>query len=439
MKTLLFIESINPTRTEGRYADNMEKRFSICMEDVKQSLQFYDFLNLKEDGEKYYNSNDFNPYHIFELTAEEMVLNTGTKLYEGMFVYVEETDNGLLFTSGTWDPMAQELIRSNSRLRHNILDKNTDSIRIIDGFNYDDSCVCAKSYHINVGNGNCTFILFFNTKSSYYRLWMVDCGMVDTITHKNYKANIDIAIQKVAEELGCNTVDIRIHRLLLTHWHADHYNGINYLLTKGLIDVNTEFVMNLYYSCPTVCANNLLTQLDGMNVRCYEPQVSLQMPNCKILYPNQRIGRWHNTLQNMIGITKVNNSSVVYSIGSTNKNMIFPGDLEKQGFDRMTKAHTCRYCLYTSTYYCVSHHASLTGHINLRCLSGPCRIILDCVKHGLQYAIVMGRDGAYNGIYNAQVISDFCKSIVYSEKDNRGKMTRGFILEWKTAKVTYIY
>ena len=152
MKTLFFIESINPTRTEGRYADNMEKIFSICMEDVKQSLQFYDFLNLKEDGEKYYNSKDFNPYYIFELTAEEMVLNTGTKLYEGMFVYVEETDNGLLFTSGTRDPMAQELIRSNSRLRHNILDKNTDSIRIIDRFNYDDSCVCAKSYHINVGN-----------------------------------------------------------------------------------------------------------------------------------------------------------------------------------------------------------------------------------------------------------------------------------------------
>ena len=57
----------------------------------------------------------------------------------------------------------------------------------------------------------------------------------------------------------------------------------------------------------------------------------------------------------------------------------------------------------------------------------------------MQYAIVMGRDEAYNGIYNAQVISDFCKSIVYSEKDNRGKMTSGFILEWKTAKVTYIY
>lgn len=40
--------------------------------------------------------------------------------------------------------------------------------------------------------------------------------------------------------------------------------------------------------------------------------------------------------------------------------------------------------------------------------------------------IVMGLNRAYNGIYNPWVIRSF---VIYSDKDNIGNMTRGFVLE----------
>lgn len=40
--------------------------------------------------------------------------------------------------------------------------------------------------------------------------------------------------------------------------------------------------------------------------------------------------------------------------------------------------------------------------------------------------IVMGLNRAYNGIYNPWVIRSF---VIYSDKDNMGNMTRGFVLE----------
>ena len=268
---------------------------------------------------------------------------------------------------------------------------------------------------------------------------MVDCGMIDVKNRRNYSVNIDIVIGQIARDMNCDVSNVHIHRFLLTHWHADHYNGMIYMLQRGWLDSQTIFVMNLYYSCPTPCANQILYQLDRMNVRCYEPQVSLRLNNCSILHPNLRIGRWNNARLNMIGVREVNDSSVVYSIYGVGKSMIFSGDLEKKGFDRMTKARTCRCWLHTSTYYCVSHHASLTGHIDIPCLSGSLPTVLDCVQHNLKYAIVMGRDGAYDGIYDAQVIQDFGNHIIYSERDKSGNMTRGVALEWNNGKTIHIY
>lgn len=51
----------------------------------------------------------------------------------------------------------------------------------------------------------------------------------------------------------------------------------------------------------------------------------------------------------------------------------------------------------------------------------------------------MGRDGAYDGIYDAQVIQDFGNHIIYSEKDKSGNMTRGVALEWNNGKTIHIY
>ena len=437
LETLYFIESI--TRIQNNENDRSSgpasQIFSICLENVKLSRE----LGVINTQERSNNEDDglisSERYRMLEIPKRQMKLDTGTGLYEGMFVYLEEENGILRFTSGRGDDIAKEQIRENSRLRHQLFRGNTYLDDIADNFDYVHAQV--KSYHVNVGSGNCTFVLFIDRDS--YRLWMVDCGMIDVKNRRNYSVNIDIVIGQIARDINCDVSNVHIHRFLLTHWHADHYNGMIYMLQRGWLDSQTIFVMNLYYSCPTPCVNQILYQLDRMNVRCYEPQVSLRLNNCSILHPNLRIGRWNNARLNMIGVREVNNSSVVYSINGVGKSMIFTGDLERKGFDRMTKAHTCFPCLNYSTYYCVSHHASLTGHINIPCLSHPTSTILDCVYNKLEYAIVMGRDGAYNGIYNSQVITDFGNRIIYSEKDNNRNITKGFSLEWINANITYLY
>ena len=438
MKTLYFIESINliqPYAEEERTLGSSSPVFSICLEDINMSKEIV-ARNTQERFNGENNERGYDDiYRTIEIPKIRMKLDTGTSLYEGMFVYLEEENDILRFTSGRGDDIAKEHIRENSRLRHQLFRDNSYLDNIADDFDYAHAQI--KSYHVNVGNGNCTFVLFIDRDS--YRLWMVDCGMIDVKNRRNYSVNIDIVIGQIARDMNCDVSNVHIHRFLLTHWHADHYNGMIYMLQRGWLDSQTIFVMNLYYSCPTPCANQILYQLDRMNVRCYEPQVSLRLNNCSILHPNQRIGRWNNARLNMIGVREVNDSSVVYSINGVGKSMIFSGDLEKKGFDRMTKARTCRCWLHTSTYYCVSHHASLTGHIDIPCLSGSLPTVLDCVQHNLKYAIVMGRDGAYDGIYDAQVIQDFGNHIIYSERDKSGNMTRGVALEWNNGKTIHIY
>lgn len=438
MKTLYFIESINliqPYAEEERTLGSSSPVFSICLEDINMSKEIV-ARNTQERFNGENNERGYDDiYRTIEIPKIRMKLDTGTSLYEGMFVYLEEENDILRFTSGRGDDIAKEHIRENSRLRHQLFRDNSYLDNIADDFDYAHAQI--KSYHVNVGNGNCTFVLFIDRDS--YRLWMVDCGMIDVKNRRNYSVNIDIVIGQIARDMNCDVSNVHIHRFLLTHWHADHYNGMIYMLQRGWLDSQTIFVMNLYYSCPTPCANQILYQLDRMNVRCYEPQVSLRLNNCSILHPNLRIGRWNNARLNMIGVREVNDSSVVYSIYGVGKSMIFSGDLEKKGFDRMTKARTCRCWLHTSTYYCVSHHASLTGHIDIPCLSGSLPTVLDCVQHNLKYAIVMGRDGAYDGIYDAQVIQDFGNHIIYSERDKSGNMTRGVALEWNNGKTIHIY
>lgn len=438
MKTLYFIESINliqPYAEEERSLGSSSPIYSICLEDINMSKEIA-AKNIQERFNGENNERGYDDiYRTIEIPKTRMKLDTGTSLYEGMFVYLEEENDLLQFTSGRGDDIAKEQIRENSRLRHQLFRDNSYLDNIADDFDYAHAQV--KSYHVNVGNGNCTFVLFIDCDS--YRLWMVDCGMIDVKNRRNYSVNIDIVIGQIARDINCDVSNVHIHRFLLTHWHADHYNGMIHMLQRGWLDSQTIFVMNLYYSCPTPCANQILYQLDRMNVRCYEPQVSLRSKNCSILHPNLRIGRWNNARLNMIGVRKVNDSSVVYSINGVGKNMIFSGDLEKKGFDRMTKARTCRCWLHTSTYYCVSHHASLTGHIDIPCLSGSLPTVLDCVQHNLKYAIVMGRDGAYDGIYDVQVIQDFGNHIIYSERDKSGNKTRGVALEWNSGKTIHIY
>lgn len=54
-------------------------------------------------------------------------------------------------------------------------------------------------------------------------------------------------------------------------------------------------------------------------------------------------------------------------------------------------------------------------------------------------AVLMGRDGAYKGIYDHNTVIPFWGNrLVYSEHDQHGKYVKFAILDWLTGKVNYL-
>ncbi len=159
----------------------------------------------------------------------------------------------------------------------------------------------------------------------------------------------------------------------------------------------------------------------------------------RVLHPECRIYQNRGSVQagvvNRV-VPRANDSSVVYCIELSNKIMVFPGDLEQKGFEKMSAAGKCRPQLYSSDYYVISHHGSSNGHPTVPCSSPgrACPRPLDCVTKGLRKAILMGRDGAYPGIYDRGVIS-FWSAMVgvleYTEYTNDY-----LVLDWNSGVVT---
>ena len=235
--------------------------------------------------------------------------------------------------------------------------------------------------------------------------------------------------------------DIRISRLLITHWHFDHISGINHLIKDKFVDSNTIVFANVHYGFSSKCANTLLDIIKTNNITCYEPTVALtSFSNITILYPECRIRRQPNLKDSGYRIVRdVNDSSVVYSIEIAGRRMIFPGDLEKDGWDHMTKLGKCCPSLQKCDFYCISHHGSITGHVNRPCMCNSGNDIISCCMKECSVAILMGRDRAYNGIFCPTVINDFASRIFYSGQASSGRNARGFVLDWSSFTSRYLY
>lgn len=85
--------------------------------------------------------------------------------------------------------------------------------------------------------------------------------------------------------------------------------------------------------------------------------------------------------------------------------MLFTGDMEIEGWEQVGRCYP--YFNY-STYYCISHHGSITGHIRNNCIHIGRRItsVAECAKT-TRLQVLMGRNGAYKGVFSQIVISDF--------------------------------
>lgn len=365
---------------------------------------------------------------------------------EGWYVYYDESNHQLPFGYGNFDPFAQKQFRVFNDLRDELVDRFKDSIDRDDTYLLlqfaESETARVYSYHVNVGHGNCSLILIQEGRSYY--LWMIDCSLRDC--KKHYRSNLEACLQDIAKKVGEKDFKtLRINKFFLTHPHYDHYNGMDYLLANRYIDGNTECYINLFYQIASPLYNRIIGQLKATNVRFVEPINKKSIQTIMFLHPECRIYRSASTVSDKsvkyrIVSAPLNNSSVVIRFQLGGKTMVFPGDLEKTGFDNMTKAATCSPYLCGVNYYVVSHHASINGHPTQRCLNPrrPNPSPIHCISACLNKAIVMGRNGAFPGIYSPIVINYFDSlpaDLLFSEKDGNGNPIKFYELEWKSGMV----
>ncbi len=290
-----------------------------------------------------------------------------------------------------------------------------------------------KSYHVKVGHGNCSLILaVFGTN---YELWMVDCSTYDYLERRDYSQNLYHCLKDIARELNKDLMDLRISRFMLTHTHFDHYNGLRYLIKHGLVDVNTLVYANLHYDCASPVWKDVLEGLKSLSCKFVEPVYKEQTRGLiNIYHPECRIYKNSNPDGNCRVEPEVNNSSVVYGVVFVGRVMVFPGDLERKGFEEMSGHLPCQGRLCHTNYYVVSHHGSLNGHPTKPCKSKCSETPLGCISENVQKTILMGRNGAYTGIYSPVVEGDwkgFPGGLVFTEKAEHYVE-----LEWKNGNVS---
>lgn len=429
MKTLYFVESIHQDRNN----DSGNSIFEIVLEDVRSAME------LREKQYEGHGGEDIE--RVAESSYSRMVFpdmpilhDSNRSLREGWYVYYDSDKQ--MFLSAAEDKIAVARRKENRELRRLMIAQyNPEEIEK----SFSDQAQ-VKSYHVNVGHGNCTIILIRD--NSFYTIWMVDCGAIDHISRGNYYSNIQACFSNISKELEVPLDQLRISKFMLTHWHYDHISGMQSLINDHYIDSQTQCYMNLYYGHSSQGVNNLLKELYRLRVACYEPTARMALvPSIRILHPECRIRKWYCIKDSKYRVvTKLNNTSVVYSISIGDKVMVCPGDLEKAGWDAMTKSRSCQKMpLCCTNYYCISHHGSLNGHIDIDCLGkGCCSNVGQCLRQCLSKAILMGRDGAYNGIYDRGVINYWQPILRYSEKDAVGRTCCAYVLDWNTGAEYYL-
>ena len=351
---------------------------------------------------------------VIEIDGERISMsNHKGEIREGWFVYYDQNEP-FLFSYGNLSPYA----RKQFRLFNELQDQLTQ--RYIDGTTAAASLppqfcnltgIDVTSYHVNVGHGNCSIILI--QTNGVYNIWMVDCSVKDMGNGDNHTYDIQTCFNDIEKKLQLKNDDnLHIDRFFLTHTHFDHFNGMEFLIDNGYIDGNTLCYMNLYYHWASNKYLSVLNKLKNAKVKFVEPVSSNSNSIISVIHPECRLYRSNATIVNppsqyRVVNNPVNDSSAVIVINIGGCSMVFTGDLEQKGFKAMTSAAKCSPALYASNYYAISHHGSINGHPSMPCqkLKQPKPSPLTCVTHNKRKAILMGRNGAYPGIYSHAVIA----------------------------------
>lgn len=373
---------------------------------------------------------------------------------EDTYAYLKEFKQGneIILEDGNNDPYAVQQFETKASLRQRLDEAYGNEI---DQLTEEECLILAHpteifSYHVNVGHGNCSLILI---KSGYkYILWMVDGSTIEAggyaagwTDHSNslYNCLEDIAVR--VEKQICN---LQINRFFLTHPHYDHYNGVFYLHHIGLLNNKTVYYINYYYDSSNEAYRNFLQQLYDNKIKIIEPTSQTSLNSfVRILHPECRIFRTGKLLSSAMlpyrEVGKVNNASVVYCFQIGNFSMVFPGDLQHEGFDAMTKVSGCCHMFEAPDYYSISHHGSGNGHPRQRCLTNHIPYYpLGCLTDNLKKAILMGRDGVYSTMFDPNVVSYFNKNnklVTTDMKRGKDESLKYLTLDWHNGNVEYYF
>lgn len=379
-------------------------------------------------------------------TQLRFVADNGTVgiIEEGQYVYYEKIDeDNHRFRDGSNDPYALEQNNLGEELRQSLNSKADvngkgfltpkERKALRNGY--------VRSYHVNVGHGNCSLILIRGQRDIV--LWMVDCSIVersgDEKKWKNHKSELERCLNNIRKASGKEK--LHIDRFFLTHMHYDHYSGVNYLIDSGYLTKDTVYYINHYYECNSAPMNSFLKKLDGINATLVEP-VSGCSPSesIDIMHPEVRIYKKGKTDPNDKMAKReakdANNASVVYYFNIGNRTMMYPGDLDKEGFKIMFN----HYGEFNINYYAISHHGSATGHpYDISQLGIP--KTYDHLLRKSSKAVLMGRDGSYNGIFDKLVLSYFDHYSALATTDmHRGLQPLAYlVLDWINSDISYCY
>lgn len=284
------------------------------------------------------------------------------------------------------------------------------------------------SYHINVGHGNCSIILC-NEK-----IYMIDCSEYDYLIHKSFLSNILDCIDYIKKKN--NIKNFFINTFVLTHPHFDHYSGIISLIKHQYINSETTVYINTYYSVQNPKYTEMLYKLKATKCIIINPLMNNSHDSMNIVYPPSTVIKngtnTYPTNEKPIIDSNPNNASVVTLFSNAGRSFLFPGDLEKEGWNKM---NPCKICNKTINYYALSHHGSINGFYRNKCTKGKnIQNVAMCM--GSSTAIFLGRIGAYSGIPSSKVMQSF-NPIYFSEKDNNGNPIKFFELDWKNNLVKY--
>mgnify|MGYP002856565960 FL=1 len=381
----------------------------------------------------------------FSLQQLQMHNHRGS-IREGWYVFYNERDK-TPFGYGNLSAYARQEFRNYYELRESlsarVIDSESEEAMVPKAFLDENTPPQIVSYHVNVGHGNCSFILL--VAGNFHQLWMVDCSIVDKTDHwRNYQTNIDECLKVIRQRLGLKEQQqLHIDRFFLTHAHHDHYSGVEYLVNGHYIDDRTICYVNLYYQMATKAYNKMLYALKNAGVRLIEPLSGNSIKGIQFLHPECRLYRSKATVKGYTGNhrivgTPINNSSVVMMLRFGGRSMVFTGDLEQKGFENMSGVGTCSSYLYGADYYAVSHHGSINGHPTMACKnpSRPMPTPLVCATNKKLRAILMGIDGAYPGIYSP-VVTGYWGGV--PNRLVKTEDAQHFVeLEWGTNNVRYL-